>query len=52
MECLNKDAYKKEKTHTSCTSSGRDDQFATSAKLLDIMYEPFGFNADLIETIY
>ena len=30
---------------------GRDNQIATSAKLLDITYKCYGFNADLIETI-
>ena len=30
---------------------GRADQFATSAKLLDITYESYGFSADLIEII-
>ena len=30
---------------------GRDNQTATSAKLLNITYESYGFNADLIETI-
>ena len=36
---------------TFCTSLGRDDQIATSAKLLDIVYESYGFSDDLIETI-
>ena len=30
---------------------GRDDQIATSAKLLDITHESYGFNADLLEII-
>ena len=30
---------------------GRDDQIATNAKLLDIMYELYGFSADLMKTI-
>ena len=30
---------------------GRDDQLATSPKLLDISYKYYGFNADLIEAI-
>ena len=29
----------------------RADQFATTAKLLDITYESYGFSGDLIETI-
>ena len=32
-------------------STGRDVQIVSSAKLLDITYEPYGFNADLIEAI-
>ena len=39
------------KNKTFCTSTGRDDQVATSAKLLDITYESYGFSSDLIETI-
>ena len=31
--------------------TGRDDQLATSAKLLDITHEYYGFNGDLIEPI-
>ena len=34
-----------------CTSLDKGDQTATSAKLLDITYESYGFSADLIETI-
>ena len=30
---------------------GSDNQTATSAKLLDITYESYGFSVDLIETI-
>ena len=30
---------------------GRDDQIATSAKLLDIMHESYEFSIDLIEAI-
>ena len=30
---------------------GRDDQIATSAKLLDFMLESYGFSVDLIEAI-
>ena len=29
----------------------RNNQIATSVKLLDIMHKPYGFNADLLETI-
>ena len=29
----------------------RADQFATAAKLLDIIHESYGFSGDLIETI-
>ena len=50
MECLNL-KERKEENDVFCTSSGRDDHIATSAKLLDIMYESYGFSADLIETI-
>ena len=46
MECLNKDAHKK-KYDTFCTCTYRDDKIATSAKLLDISYEFYGFSADL-----
>ena len=49
MECLS--FVEGRKNNASYTSSGRDNQIATSAKLLDIMYEPYGFSADLIETI-
>ena len=30
---------------------GKDDQIATSAKLLDIKYNFYGFSGDLIETV-
>ena len=30
---------------------GRDDQITIFAKLLDILHESYGFNADLIEVI-
>ena len=33
------------------TSSGRDDQITTNAKLLDITCKTYGFSAYLIETI-
>ena len=36
---------------TFCTSSGRDDQIATNAKLLDITYESYGFSTDLLVII-
>ena len=39
------------KNYAFCTSPGRDDQIATSAKLLNIMYESYGSNGDLIEII-
>ena len=43
---------KKEKeNNVFCTSLDRDNQITTSAKLLDIMYESYGFSTDLIETI-
>ena len=32
-------------------SAGRNVQIVSSAKLLDITYEPYGSNADLIEAI-
>ena len=32
-------------------SVGRDDQIATSTRLLSIKYEFYGFSGDLIETI-
>ena len=47
MEYLNEDVKKKKGQILYIT--GRDDQIATSAKLLDIMYKFYGFNADLIE---
>ena len=45
MECLNEDAY--------LYITGRDDQIATSTRLLNIKYEFYGFviSADFIETI-
>ena len=53
IECLNEDAQKKkeEKYDIFCTSPGSDNQIAANAKLLDITYEYYGFNAALIETI-
>ena len=50
MECLNVDAKKKEKD-ISCITGSRDNQIATSAKLVDITHECYGFSGDLIETI-
>ena len=41
----------KKKYDTFCTSLGKDDHIATSAKLLDITYESYGFSGDIIETI-
>ena len=41
----------KEKNYAFCTSPGRDDHIATGAKLLNNMYESYGFSGDLIETI-
>ena len=53
MECLNKDACIEErrKIDTFCTPQVRDNQITTSAKLLDITYESYGFSGNLIETI-
>ena len=51
MECSNEDAKKKNKKGQILCIMGRDDQIATSAKLLDIMHKSYGFSADLIETI-
>ena len=51
MECLNKDVQKKKKKEQILCIAGRDDQITTSAKLLDIMHESYGFNSDLIEAI-
>ena len=52
MECLNEDTLKKkvEKYDAFCTS-GRDNQIATHATLLNIKYEFYGFGGDLIKTI-
>ena len=36
---------KEGKIDVSCTSSGRDDQIATIVKLLNVIYESYGFNA-------
>ena len=49
MECLNEDAKKKKGQILYITC--RDDQITTSAKLLDILYKSYGYNADLIEAI-
>ena len=53
MKCLNKDANKKKKKKGQIlyTAAGRDNQIATSAKLLDITHESYGFNTNLIEAI-
>ena len=52
MECLNRDVKKKNKKKGQILYiAGWDDQIANSAKLLDIMYKSYGFNADLIEVI-
>ena len=52
MECLNEDVKKKKKKKGQILYIvGRDDQIATSAKLLDITHKSYGVNADLIETI-
>ena len=51
MEYLNEDAQKKEEKAMLLYTLGSDDQITTSAKLLDIMYESYGFSRDLIETI-
>ena len=42
---------RKEENNASCTPSGRDNQIAMGAKLLNITYESYGFSGDLIETI-
>ena len=49
MECLNEDV--KKKRDRSCTLGSKDNQIATSVKLLDILYESYGFSGDLLETI-
>ena len=52
MECLNKDEQKKEEKYDNfCTCTGGDDKITTSAKLLDVMYESYGFTAYLTESI-
>ena len=50
MECLIEEAQKK-KYDTFCTCAGRNNKIATSAKLLNITYNSYGFTADLIEAI-
>ena len=50
-EYLSKEANKKKKKGQIPYITSRDDQIATSAKLLDITHAPYGFNADLIDTI-
>ena len=42
---------KKKKYDAFNASPDRDDQIVTSAKLLDIMHESYGFSGDLIVTI-
>ena len=49
MEYLNKDVWKEKRTES--VHHGRDDQIATSAKLVDITHESYNFSADLIKTI-
>ena len=51
MECLNEDAKKKQQKVQILYITGRDDQIATTAQLLDIMHESYEFNTDLIEAI-
>ena len=52
MECLNQDVQnKKQKVWHILCIVGRDDQITTHAKLLDIMYNSYGFNANPIDTI-
>ena len=52
IECLNEMRRRKNKKYdTFFTSLGRDDQITTSAQLLDIMHESYGFSDDLIDTI-
>ena len=46
---LNEDANKK--TLNFLYIRGRDDQIATSAKLLDTMHKSYGFSGDLLKTI-
>ena len=40
-----------EKYDTFCTFPSGDYQIVTSAKLLDIMCQSYGFSSDLIETV-
>ena len=52
MECLNEDTKKKKKKKGQILYIvGRDDQIAIIVKLLYIMHESYGFNANLIEAI-
>ena len=44
MECLNEDAKKKKEKEQILYITGRDDQIATSAKLLDIMHKSYRFS--------
>ena len=50
MECLNEDAKKKKKGQI-LRIAGKEDQIATSAKLLDTMHQSYEFNTVLIEVI-
>ena len=49
MKCLNEDTLKEKRQILYIAD--RANQFATSAKLLDITHNPYGFSADLIEII-
>ena len=48
LECLNKDVKKKK--GQILYIGGTENQFATSAKLLDVTRGSYGFSCDLIET--
>ena len=48
---VNEDA-KEEKKDTSYTSESRDNQIATSAKMLYVTHKSHGFSGDLTETIH
>ena len=49
--CAKWKRMRKRKNKTFCTPMDRDNHIATSARLLDITYEPYGYSGDLIETI-
>ena len=51
MKCLNKDARKKKKQGQILYIASRDDQITTSASLLDITHEFYGFSPNVIQTI-